>query len=256
MLHIRVRATLLAVLLASALWLGAPSNTSVVLYDALLRTPPQAQGWSYLFSHGLPSQQMDERTVTLDTRSTVALKAGYFASQQGFVGSTAPVPTLDRTVGFTVTFTLQLLAETHSASNNRAGFSIIVLSSDAHGIELGFWADRIWAQEGGTTKLFTQAEAVAYNTTAALARYDLSIKGDRYELRGGGKRLLSGPVRSYAAFIGQPDPYETPNFLFVGDDTSSAAAQFRLGQVSVMPISGSPGLPHGQYLRFVPVVRR
>lgn len=256
MLHIRVQATLLSMLLASLLWPSAPANTSVVLYNALLRTAPQAQGWSYLFSPGFPSQQMDDRTVALDTRSTIALKAGYFASQHGFAGSTVPVPTLDRTAGFTVTFTLQLLAETHSSSNDRAGFSIIVLSSDAQGIELGFWVDRIWAQEGGTTRLFTQAEGASGNTTAALARYDLIIKGERYELRSDGKRLFGGPVRSYAAFIGQPDPYETPNFLFLGDDTGSAAAYFRLGQVSVMPMSGSPGLPHGQYLRFVPIARR
>ena len=42
---------------------------------------------------------------------------------------------------------LKLLSETHS-TNDRAGLSLIVLSSDLRGIELGFWTNEIWAQSG------------------------------------------------------------------------------------------------------------
>jgi hypothetical protein len=111
----------------------------------------------------------------------------------------------------------------------------------------------VWAQEGGSDALFTQAEGARYNT-AALARYELAIHGDTYELRAEGVPLLGGPVRDYSAFAGTPNPYTTPNFLFLGDDTSSAAARVRLGMVTITlppgPASGPPG-----HTLFVPVAQ-
>ncbi len=44
---------------------------------------------------------------------------------------------MDRTTGYTLSFDLQVGSESH-VSNDRAGFSVIALSSDLQGIELGF----------------------------------------------------------------------------------------------------------------------
>ena len=74
----------------------------------------------------------------MTTTLQISDKAGYFAKNQ-------LMPQLDRTAGYTVRFTAQVQEELHN-NNNRAGFSVIVLSSDLKGIELGFWEDQVWAQ--------------------------------------------------------------------------------------------------------------
>ncbi len=53
--------------------------------------------------------------------------------------------------------------------------------------------------------------------------------GDSYTLASGG-HILSGPLRDYST---SGWPYTTPNFLFLGDDTSSAGAQIRLALVAI-----------------------
>jgi Ca2+-binding RTX toxin-like protein len=172
-------------------------------------------------------------------------------------------PILDRNSGYVVSFTAQVISQTLAASANknndgkddRAGFSVIALSSDKKGIELGFWTNRIWAQEDGTTQsnpslepdtsgnvyrtLFTQAEGFDFNTTSSV-NYDLAILGDNYTLLANGNSILSGRLRDYTAFIPptqlgfqMPDPYEKANFLFFGDNTPSAGANINLSRVVV-----------------------
>ena len=71
---------------------------------------------------------------------------------------------------------------------------------------------------------------MTYDTTAATNRYELSIFGQQYTLTANGTSVLTGPVRNYSSF---GFPYTTANFIFLGDDTSSAAAQIDLARVSV-----------------------
>jgi hypothetical protein len=131
-------------------------------------------------------------------------------------------------------FAAQVLTETH-ADNDRAGFSLIVLSSDLQGIELGFWTNRVWAQEGGPEPdLFTQAEGVSFAVTNPVT-YTLAITSGGYTLAADLVPILSGPLRDYTAFSGFPDVYETPNFIFLGDDTTSARASVRFAYVAVIP---------------------
>jgi hypothetical protein len=227
----------------------APAATApVVLYDGTLGSAPNSQGWTYLASGGSATPSADG--TTLDTWSDKGIFAGYFAAQGGFRGSSAPVPVLDRVVGYTVSFTAQVELEDHAGSDrnndnldDRAGFSLIVLSSDKRGIELGFWTDRIWAQEGGARlpdgKLFTQAEGAPFNTQAGRIQYALVVQGDGYALSSNGAPILSGKLRDYTAFNEQPDPYKTPNLIFLGDDTSSARAKISLAYVAAGPIADS-----------------
>jgi hypothetical protein len=61
----------------------------------------------------------------------------------------------------------------------------------------------------------------------------LTVIGDAYTLTANMESILTGPLRDYGSFSGFPDPYETPNFLFLGDDTTSAQARIRLSFVSI-----------------------
>jgi hypothetical protein len=222
-------------------------GASVIKYDGSLNTTPDNQGFTYV-PVGSATQSASGGATTLDTTTTPGTYAGY---------SPNSVPTLDRTTGYTVSFTAQVLSENHTTSGtadkngdgiaDRAGFSIIVLSSDKKGIELGFWNNEIWAQEDGTTQanpstdpsasnnqlLFTHAEGATFNTTASLIAYDLIVLGDTYTLSTGGTTILSGKLRDYTAVNLIPNPYKTPNLIFLGDGTTSASAKVKLSAVSV-----------------------
>jgi hypothetical protein len=219
----------------------------VVLYDGALGTgTPDTQGFLYL-TRPTPPQLAAVQTyaggvTTLTTTLETSDQAGYFARAN-------LMPSLDRTAGFTVSFTVQVVAEEHSASDkngdgigDRAGFSVILLAGDTRGVELGFWQDEVWAQEGGAAEppsgsLFTHAEGAPVDTTD-LQPYELAMQGDHYRLASHGRTLLEGPLRDYSAF---GFPYTTPNFLFLGDDTSSASAIIRLAAVAVeAPGAASP----------------
>jgi hypothetical protein len=189
-----------------------------ILYDGASNvTPDQAPySWLYLTQplSASATQSAGGGVTTLDTTPAITDRAGYFGND---------LVTMDRSVGFTISLTLQLDSETHS-SNDRAGFSVIALSSDHQGIELGFWSDRIWAQNVG----FTHGEEASFTTTAALVRYDLTVSGSSYSLSANGTPLLSGLLRDYSSF---GPPYTSNNFLFMGDDTSEAAAKVELSLV-------------------------
>ncbi|MBD2087076.1 DUF4347 domain-containing protein [Trichocoleus sp. ST-U3] len=223
-------------------------GASVIKYDGSLNTTPDDQEFTYI-PFGIATQSASGGATTLDTTTTPDSYAGY---------SPKSVPTLDRATGYTVNFTAQVLSENHTTSTadkngdgiaDRAGFSIIVLSSDKKGIELGFWNNEIWAQEDGTTQanpsanpsasnnqlLFTHAEGATFDTTTGLIPYQLTVLGDTYTLSTGGTTILSGKLRNYTAWVGVGpiDPYETPNFIFFGDGTTSASAKVKLSDVSI-----------------------
>ena len=232
-----------------------------VLYDGALGGTPDAQGFTYLtlpLVGAAARQSFADGATTLDTTAVQAESAGYFAQN---------MPVLDRNLGYTVRFTVAVEEEAH-ASPHRAGFSVIVLGQDLLGIELGFWEDEIWAQEGGREALFTHAEGAAFDATAGLIAYELTISGAQYALAADGEPLLAGALRDYTAFEGTFDPYETPNFFFLGDNTASARARIRLSYAAVTataavpptptptpsPTPGATPPPAAQ--RYLPIVRR
>jgi hypothetical protein len=196
---------------------------TVTLYDGALNTgtPDTQDHFSYLTDPFPPqtaaSQSFANGATTLTTTLQISDKAGYFALS---------LPQLDRAAGYTVRFTVHVLEEIHN-DNDRAGFSVIALSSDLKGIELGFWEDQVWAQSGPD---FTRAETETLDTTAGLTAYELAIHGNSYTLSGGGA-TLSGPLRDYSQ---KGAPYTLPNFLFLGDDTTSASARIRLAKVDLV----------------------
>ena len=203
-----------------------PAADAQSLFDVGLGTLPQEQGWTYL-AIGLASTYLTNNAALLDTTPATSALAGW--------SEIAPT-TLNRTNGFTLHFSARIDAETHS-STNRAGFSVIVLTDDAHGLELGFWSSTIFAQ--ADKPLFTHGEEVTLSTTNTFLDYSLSFFATNYVLKANGRVILTGPVRNYTAYNGPFNVYSTPNFLFLGDDTTSAAARAEIRNVSFI---GAPAL--------------
>lgn len=234
---------------------AASAQTTTVLYDGALGTMPEAQGFVFVdLPSGSAARSWADGATLLNTLAFSGAYAGYTAQPD-------LVPALDRQAGYSVTFTTQLLSESHAGSDrngdgvdDRAGFSVTVLSTDTLGIELGFWTDRVWAQEGGSgSNLFTQAEGAAFDTTSGLITYTLAVSGAAYTLWANGAPLLSGPLRDYTAFAGPLDPYETPNLIFLGDNSASARAAMRLAAVRVTAGAAPLVLDRRVYL---PVIQR
>ena len=203
---------------------------TLVLYDATSGDIPNKSLMTFTdFPPGTAAITYTEETTLLDTTASGGdTFAGWVSSQ----ATTQGFPILDRTAGVQANFTLQIESETH-ANNNRAGFSVILLDQNAKGIELSFWENEVWVQsDENTGGLFRHGEGAAF-VTPSMTDYQLTIAGDTYNLTANSEPLLTGPVRDYGNFSGFPDPYETPNFLFMGDDTTSSQARVRLRFVSI-----------------------
>ncbi|MBL8233904.1 MAG: PEP-CTERM sorting domain-containing protein [Bryobacterales bacterium] len=226
---------------------------TITLYNGALNTSPSTQG--FLFSSGGGTESLGGGGVTYSSLTNDAIQGGY-----------TRLVTQNAVAGYTIRFDLQVIAEDHSnvnAQNNtgvdniadRAGVSLILLNSGGTGIELGFWTDEIWAQNDGPVKAdpvtaptgtrFTHGEGAAFNTTA-LTRYDLSVVGSTYALYAGGNfsaPVLSGSLRNYSP---EGLPYTLPNFLYLGDNTTSARGSLRLNLMEIsdtaVPEPGTMGL--------------
>jgi len=210
------------------LWMVMTSRVAnaelVTLYDG--SGLPSGQPW-LIFSNdfqGVASQTSVAGGVQLITDHTA--RAGYsnYIPLPTPTLKNAAFPTLDRSLGFELGFRVQLNSESH-LSNSRAGYSVLLLGSDAKGIEIGFWTDQVWAQNVG----FTQGESRTIDTTIT-RDYRLQIVNDTYQLLNGNQTLLSGSVRDY----GSPAvPYDLPNYVFLGDNTTSARADVIQGTITL-----------------------
>ncbi len=230
------------------------ATTTYTLYNGALGGTPDNQ--SFLYLNLPPNSATNTASGGVTTLDTTIIDMNAYAGYFGDHTSTPDIPILDRTTGFTLTFTIQVENESHG-NNDRAGFSLIVLSDDIKGIEMAFWEDEIWVQDDDLNDpgdLFTHAEGVAYSTTTSLTTYSLAIFSNTYTLTVGSSTILTGRLRDYTNFSGPIDPYETPNFIFLGDDTTSAMGRTRLSFVAVTTADTSPTPP--DYLVYLPFVRQ
>jgi hypothetical protein len=219
-----------------------------ILYQAGAGQTPETSGWlTYADSNFSGNYFTASASSTLlDTTAASSVQAGW--SNYSFTG--VPVnggfPALNRTDGFALNLTLRFDSAT-STSTDRGGLSVILLGSDHKGIELDFTSTttpgefEVFAQEDGSggSTLFTRGESSLLTSPASLTDYSLSIAGDGYTFRSGASILLSGAVRDYSAFPNPPfpiaDPYELSNYLFVGDNTTSASSAFAVSAIAVVP---------------------
>ena len=216
--------------LASALLALAPLGAlaATTLYDPALGSLPLAQGWQPLVPliGAAASQSVGGGVYALDTTG-----AGVSIWGNSRISPLA----LDTQAGFDLSFSLQLLSETHS-SPNRAGYTLVMVGADARqALELAFWAGNIWAQkyDAGQPDRFVHDIDAPFDTTAALTPYTLAVRQQQFTLSAGGTALLSGALRDYT--LGGL-PYTTPNFLFLGDNSSRGNSISRLGVVSLSPV--------------------
>jgi len=228
---------------------------TTTLFDGTLGTRPADQRELILVQIPLAptaSETLIDNAVTLDSDLIGDRYTGY-AGYTNYTfdlatGQTEPInsafPPLDAEAGFTVSFNLEIDSEA-SLSNNRAGFSVIAVSSDGQNeIELGFDADRIFAQAQG----FVSGEEVEFDTTSP-TDYELKIEGSDYTLSADGEEILSGPLENYDfnPATSQPplpfNPYDLPNFVFLGDNTDQSSATFTLGSVEVETEDDEPPEP-------------
>jgi hypothetical protein len=143
-------------------------------------------------------------------------------------------PVLDSSAGYSLEFNVALNSE--SSNPNRAGFNLILIDQAQQGIELGFKGDRIFAQS--TT--FQEAESASFTTsTSTPTSFKLDVQDNGYQLFANNSLLLEGALRQYSFDPAMSDPplplnpYTTPNFLFLGDNTDQGHATFTLGGVSL-----------------------
>ena len=201
---------------------------SVTLYDgAGGKTLDQGTGnWVYIQRPRQPVLigAAREGATVLNTTSDAGFKAGY--------SCLAPFP-LDNAKGYAVRFDVKVVTEAHGERTNRSGCSVIVLGSDRKGVELAFWTSEVWTQTDGFAH-GTGTEAHAFDTTAARVRYTLRVKEGKYTLSAGSTPLLRGSLHNYA-LSGPALPYKLTNYLFIGDDTTSASAEFQVAHIDITP---------------------
>jgi|GEM_PF-981638 uncharacterized delta-60 repeat protein len=239
---------------SSAVVLGA-----IPLYTANGSTPA-SQNWLAFVNAG-GTHTVTPNGAIISTTFGNNLYSGY-SNYNSFNATTLVnpnFPTLDRTSGYSLSFNMQLLSESRT-NPNRAGFSVVAISSDrTFGIELGFQqlssttgkifaqGDGITPNPGGQTKgLFLAAEEVSFNTNLA-TNYTLSVQGDKYRLFANDIEILTGPLRDYRAFTNTIDPYESANFIYLGDNTSSASGAFNLKQIAVQTDTRVRFVPNANY---------
>jgi hypothetical protein len=205
----------------------------ILLYDGNQGNRPDDQLW--LTAIGVGSVGVAPGGVAVNTMllDLLVWPFGYFnyfldATPDTWSLKNTAFPALDPEAGFTLGFKLRISDEDH-VSDHRAGFSVILLGQDLLGIELGFWENGVWAQSGPS---FTQDEHFAFDTTGVeFILYELTILGPKYFLSANGSDILTGLTRDYSSATPNPDPYGTPNMLFLGDNTTSAGARFTLGSI-------------------------
>ncbi|MCP4379762.1 MAG: PEP-CTERM sorting domain-containing protein [bacterium] len=237
-----MRRLLLFIVGAVVAAMACPSYGDVTLYDSSVAgQTPDDQNLYYLALDPASgaiaaTQSWSANLTTLDTTGDSSESAGYFNYDSFLLLTPKVALPLDRTGdGYTLRFFAQVVSEAHSNAN-RAGFSVIALSDDKQGIELGFWSGSVWAQDD-TPSAFVQAESASFDTTAKVVKYDLAIKGAAYTLYGDGTALLNGSLRDYSAVVPNNltyHAYHQADFVFLGDNTSSAAAEILLGNVEVL----------------------
>lgn len=161
-------------------------------------------------------------------------------------------PVLDPVVGFSIEFDLAIAYEQSNA--NRAGFSFTLISNDlTRGAEFGFKeaglnSDYIFIQNANLNAATAGERSTAPLEISATNRYRVTFQGDAYTLSVNNSMLLTGSLRDYSfnpqastpPFPSSINPYETPNFLFLGDNTDQGYSDFTLGQIIVTPLPPEP----------------
>ena len=227
--------------------------TSSTICAAPFKSGPCSGGSS--FSIGSISQSPVTGGVKVDTNAANAIYSGYANYNP------IPIPsyvnplnisanTLNQTTGYTLNFRANLDSTINVSDlviKPRAVFSVIAISSDLMGIEIGFLPSSIFAQ---SASFLAPAQVSSTIITSVTTDYSLVIFNNTYALSSGATPIISGALQSYNfnPAVNIPpllfNPYQTPSFIFFGDDTSEASGTFTLNSASLdttaVPFEFSP----------------
>jgi hypothetical protein len=221
------------VLLACLTLLGGPASAqSVALFEAGLGLPA-TQGWTTI-SIGTAA---GTHAVSSNLYTTDSTAPGVDTWGQSRISPVA----LDGSLGYTVNFSLRVLAESHS-NPDRAGFSMLFVGSDpSRSIEIAFSASDVFAYEI-VSGSFVHGAGAAVQTGFTLRNYTLQVANDQYTLSTEGNVLFGGNLQDYAA-VG-PFVYSLPGFVFFGDNTSSGSSHVELSHIllTAVPEPAGPAL--------------
>ncbi len=174
------------------------------------------------------------------------VSGGSFIHPTTFINSAFPV--LDRQTGYDILFTAKMDSQTNNGINGslRAGFNLLVLSSDKMGIEIGFrnpntktdpFTPDIFSQDNGNFNVIGEINNNVGGIFDNFTSYNLQVRGEQYSLFAGGTLLLKGNLRNYSVAQGFGSAvYQTPNFLFFGDNTTSAGGTTQLQSIKVTAV--------------------
>jgi len=193
--------------------------------------------------------------VKVDTAANSAEYSGYSnynpSSSTYFNPAIFQSSTLNQATGYTITFTVSLdpstLVDISTTAAPRAAFSVIAVSSDKKGIEIGFRPTAIFSQ---SASFGIEAETSLAINTSITRDYKLTVFNNTYSLASGGTSIINGNLQTYSfdQTASNPplpfNPYTTSSFLFFGDDTGKASGTFTLGNVTLdttpVPFEFSP----------------
>jgi hypothetical protein len=225
----------------------AAAAQAVVVYDGAVNTLGPTQS-GYLTYAAFPLANY--LTLQLgSTRLTTSGNAGISAGWSNYTLTGAPVnsgfPVLNPAQGFALEFNLQILAAAVSTEkvDDRGGFSVILLGSDKKGVEIAFQSNRLFALKLDASDLFVgDMTKVATVDTSVGQLYRLAISGSTFTLSSGSSTLLSGDTYDYTPWVqttlGVADPYDLANYMFLGDDTTSASSTSVISYIAVPEPSG------------------
>jgi len=188
--------------------------------------------------------------VKVDTAANSAEYSGY-SNYTYFNPAIFQSSTLNQATGYTITFTVSLdpstLVDISTTAAPRAAFSVIAVSSDKKGIEIGFRPTAIFSQ---SASFGIEAETSLAINTSITRDYKLTVFNNTYSLASGGTSIINGNLQTYSfdQTASNPplpfNPYTTSSFLFFGDDTGKASGTFTLGNVTLdttpVPFEFSP----------------
>lgn len=213
------------------------------LYDGTFQeTTPDLFTPTWFAFGGLGANQAYDGALDatrLDTTSLAGILGGYANHTPAGQLVNASFPELNRQLGYTISFSLRMESESHSSAA-RAGFSLIAVSSDAasgvaSSIEIGFQAGRVFSQSDDFGPEVGDENTAFDPVGSEFINYELAVHGSTYELTVDSNVILAGALHDHFDHnISWPvSPYQIPNFLFLGDDTTSASAEILLRSVTV-----------------------
>lgn len=213
------------------------------LYDGTVQeTTPDLYTPTWLAFGGFSTNQAYDSVndaTRLNTTSFVSIMGGYANHSPAGQLVNAGFPELNRQLGYKIAFSLRMVSESLTSAS-RAGFSIIAVGSDAasgvaSSIEIGFQSGRVFSQSDDFG-LAVADENTSFNPVGSnFINYELAVYGSSYQLTADANVILTGTLHDHFDHnINWPvSPYQIPNFLFLGDDTTSASAEILLRSVKV-----------------------